>query len=86
MKKLITQDYFVPLFLNKIPYLGNILKAFPKMRLYGRRIFSLWKDLKQFVVWQEVESWEWVSLCFQVLAETLLYLFQEFVTFSQIVQ
>ena len=67
-------------------YLSNILKALPEMGLYCCGIFGLREDLQQFVVGQEVESWEGVTFCLQVLAEALLYLFQQLVTLLQVVQ
>ena len=67
-------------------YPGNILKAFPEMWLYSRGIFGLWENLQQFIIRQEVESWEGITLCLQVLAEALLYLLQKFVTLFQVVK
>lgn len=56
------------------------------MGLYGCGIFGLGENLKQFIIRQEVESWEGVSLGFQVLGETFLYLLQQFVTLTEVVQ
>ena len=56
------------------------------MGLYGCGIFGLGENLQQFIVRQEVESWEGISLGFQVLRETFLYLLQQFVTLAEVVQ
>ena len=55
------------------------------MGLYGCGIFGLGENLQQFIVRQEVESWEGISLGFQVLRETFLYLLQQFVTLAEVV-
>ena len=56
------------------------------MGLDSRRVFGLGENLQQFVIGQEVEPGESVTLRLQVLAETLLHLLQELVTLSKIVQ
>ena len=61
---------------TKIAHPGNVLEALPQMWLYGRRVLGLRQDLKQLIVWQEVEARERVTLSLQVVAETLLDLFQ----------
>ncbi len=59
----------------RLAYLSNVFEALSEMWLYGCWIFSLGQDFEQLIIWQEVESWEWVPLRFQVLAETFLHLF-----------
>ena len=54
------------------------------MRLHSRGIFGLRQDLQQFIVGQEVESWEGRPLGLQVFAETFLDLVQELVTFLEV--
>ena len=56
------------------------------MRLYSRRVFSLRQNLKQLIIRQEVESWEGVTLRLQILTKSFLYLLEQLVTFSQIVE
>lgn len=63
-------------------YLGDVLKALAKMRLYGSRVFGLRQNLQQLIIRQEVESWEGISLGLQILAESLLHLLQQFVGLS----
>lgn len=56
------------------------------MGLYSCGIFGLRQNLQQFIIRQEVESWEGVPLGLQVLRETFLHLFKQFVTLPQVVQ
>lgn len=56
------------------------------MWLYSSWIFSLWQDLQQLIVRQEVESREGITFGLQVFTETLLDLFQKLVTFAQVIQ
>ena len=56
------------------------------MRLDSRRVFSLRQNLKQLIIRQEIESWEGVTLCLQILTKSFLYLLEQLVTFSKIVE
>ena len=56
------------------------------MWLYSCGILSLWQDLEELIIWQEVESRERVPLSLQVLTQTLLYLIQELVAVLQVLK
>ena len=56
------------------------------MGLHSSRILGLGQDLEQLIVRQEVEPGERSSLRLQVLAETLLDLFQELVALPEVLQ
>ncbi len=56
------------------------------MRLYSSRVLGLRENLKELIIRQEVEARESHSLCLQVLTESLLYLVQQLVALSKVVQ
>ena len=71
---------------RKTANLGNVFEALSEVWLNSRRVLRLRQDLKQFIIGQEVESGEGVSLCFEVLAQTFLDLFNEHVALSEVVK
>ena len=56
------------------------------MWLYGGRVLRLRENLQQLIVREEVEARERVALSLQVIAQSLLYLFQQLVALTQIVK
>ena len=54
------------------------------MRLHCSRIFGLGQNLQEFIIREEVESWEGHSLGLKVLTETFLHLLQELVALPEV--
>ena len=67
-------------------YPCNVLKALPEVRLYSSWVLGLRENLKQLIIREEIETREGHSLSLQVLTESLLYLVQQLVALSKVLQ
>ena len=66
--------------------LGDVLEALPEVWLDGRRVLGLRQDLEKFVVGEEVEARERVTLRLQVLAQAFLHEVQQLVTLAEVAE
>jgi hypothetical protein len=68
-----SQNFSWTFFFRELNFLDAI-KTFTQMRLDSLSISCLRQDFKQFIITQEVESWEGSTLSFKIILQSFCYL------------